>query len=91
MKTPAGYTFSLKWLRDLSRDDLVDKRDWEAQHVKLVLQDYDHEIARRDQVAHDAEIGKLTERMLSMTKVITYLTAINVVAVVLQLTLAWWR
>ena len=61
-----------------------EKRDWEPPHLKLMLQDYDREIARREQVAHDAKIGRLTT-------VVTALTGVNVVVVILQLALAWFQ
>ncbi len=72
-------------LRKTPAETLIREYDLEAGHVMPSLAEYRNEIARRYAVRQTAEIIKMSQRMLHMTEVITFLTIVLVVAVLANL------
>ena len=74
-------SLSLKNLRALPTDQLIEQHDRAATHTSVGVNYYLQELERRDQQAATKEMVRLTRFVAILTGVITALTAINVVAV----------
>lgn len=78
-------SYSLNDLRTIPDDELIKQHDAMAQHTSVGVQYFLDELARRDAVKLAQETQAATNEMRMLTRVITGLTALNVIVVVVSL------
>ena len=75
---------SLRELRAMSRDELIQRHDVEARDVQPSLNYYLAELARRDQDEQTQAMLAYTKRVTAMTVTMTILTGIIMVLTIVQ-------